>query len=520
MPESLTLSENSAQHIRAEITRAKHNEVCFVGTVDENAVIIDVRPVARGHRAAVLAAARDALPGQVLIHNHPSGQLDPSHADLEVAARLYEGGLGFAIVDNDARELYVVLEPPRPRETVPLDPDEIAGTLAPNGPISFAHPAYEDRPMQRDLSIAVARAYNDGGVAVLEAGTGTGKSVAYLIPAIKWALQNRERTVVSTNTINLQEQLVRKDLPFLRKALGEQFRFALVKGRGNYISIRRAKLAEQTQTVLFEEMQQNSLGAILEWLKTTPDGSLQDLPFTPTSEVWDEVVSDGDVCLRAKCPHFEQCFYQKARRDAAAADVIVANHSLLFSDLAVRRAAGNYTAPAVLPPYKRVILDEAHNLEDAATEHLGATITRRGMLRVLNRLDRRGKGLLSAFETKLMTGQDDILQQDALRQIAALRPAIENARDNASTLFQFIDDLTIRAEDGVLRLLEDFATSPEWLHGMDATYGNVLVLLDEVARKLLQLRDTVMVDRGWADSLALTAAMHDEKLHKHGDSPL
>jgi ATP-dependent DNA helicase DinG len=501
VPDSVTLSKPAAQLIRSEIARAKHNEVCFIGTLDEQGIVVEARVVARGHRAAVLAATKDAVPGQIVIHNHPSGQLDPSNADLEVASRLYENGLGFAIVDNDARELYVVLEPPRSRELVPLDTDEIAGILAPNGPISFAHPAYEDRPMQRDLAVAIARAYNDGGVAVLEAGTGTGKSVAYLIPAIKWALQNRERTVVSTNTINLQEQLVRKDLPFLRQALGEQFRFALVKGRGNYISIRRAKLAEQTQTVLFEEMQQNSLSAVMEWLKTTKDGSLQDLPFTPTAEVWDEVVSDGDVCLRAKCPHFEQCFYQKARRDAAAADIIVANHSLLFSDLAVRRAAGNYTAAAVLPPYKRVILDEAHNLEDAATEHLGATVTRRGVLRVLNRLDKRGKGLLSAFENRLMAGHDDILQNDALRQIATLRPSIENARENAAALFQFIDDLTIRAEDGVLRLQEDFGTSFEWVHGMDTTYGNVLVLLDEIARKLVQLRDTVMVDRGWSDTL-------------------
>ncbi|HEY0306438.1 MAG TPA: JAB domain-containing protein, partial [Longimicrobiales bacterium] len=176
MPDSLTLAKPVAQQIRTEIARAKHNEVCFIGTVDEHGMIVDTRVVARGHRAAVLAAAKDALPGQIVIHNHPSGQLDPSNADLEVAARLYEGGLGFAIVDNDARELYVVLEPPRSRDCVPLDTDEIAALLAPNGPISFAHPAYEDRPMQRDLSVAVARAYNDGGVAVLEAGTGTGKS--------------------------------------------------------------------------------------------------------------------------------------------------------------------------------------------------------------------------------------------------------------------------------------------------------------------------------------------------------
>jgi ATP-dependent DNA helicase DinG len=501
VPENLTLTTETAAKLRREIAKAKGNEVCFVGSLDDAGFVVDARVVARGHRAAVLAAAKDAEPGQLLIHNHPSGQLDPSNADLEVAARLYEAGLGFAIVDNEATELYVVLQPPRSRELVPLDLDAIANTLAPGGPVSFAHPAYEDRPMQRELSVAVARAYNDGGVAVLEAGTGTGKSVAYLIPAIRWALQNRERTVVSTNTINLQEQLVRKDLPFLRQALGEQFRFALVKGRGNYISIRRAKLAEQTQTVLFEEMQQNSLAAITEWLKTTKDGSLQDLPFTPTSEVWDEVVSDGDVCLRAKCPHFEQCFYQKARRDAAAADVIVANHSLLFSDLAVRRSSGNYSAPAVLPPYKRVILDEAHNLEDAATEHLGANVTRRGVLRILNRLDKRGKGLLSAFENRLMSGTDDLLQQDAIKQITVLRPIVERARESAGALFEFIEDLTIRADDGVLRLSEDFGTSPQWLHGMDTAYANLLTLLDEMARKLAQLRDTVMVDRSWSDNL-------------------
>lgn len=497
----MSLSKAAAQRIRAEISKAKGNEVCFVATVDEHGVIADAKAVARGHRAAVLAAVKDTEPGNVIIHNHPSGQLDPSNADMEVAARLYESGLGFAIVDNHATELYVVLEPPRSREVVPLDIEEVTGTLAPGGPISMVHNAYEDRPMQRDLAAAVTRAYNEGGVALLEAGTGTGKSVAYLIPAIKWSLKNRERTVVSTNTINLQEQLVRKDLPFLKQALGEDFRYALVKGRGNYISIRRAKLAEQTQTVLFEEMQQNSLGAILEWMKTTKDGSLQDLPFAPAPDVWDEIVSDGDVCLRAKCPHFEQCFYQKARRDAAAADVIVANHSLLFSDLAVRKLQGNYTAPAVLPPYKRVILDEAHNIEDAATDHLGAAVSRRGVLRILNRLDKRGKGLLTAFETRLLSGNEDMLQQDALRQIDALRPSIERARESANALFEFIEDLTVRAEDGVLRLQEDFLVSPQWLNGMDVAYENVLKLFEEVARKLITLRDTVMVDRAWSDAL-------------------
>ncbi len=499
--QTLSLSNEAVRRIKAEIAKAHGNEVCFVASVDETGLVAEPRVVARGHQAAVLAAVRDARPGQLVLHNHPSGPIEPSSADLEVAAHLYDNGLGFAITDNDARELYVVLEPATPRVVTPIDPEEMAALLAPAGPVSDVHNNYEDRPMQRDLTRAVTRAYNDGGVAVLEAGTGTGKSVAYLIPAIYWALRNRERTVVSTNTINLQEQLVRKDLPFLRRALGESFRFALVKGRGNYISIRRARLAQQTQTVLFDELQQNSLSAVLDWLKTTEDGSLQDLPFTPNPELWDEVVSDSDVCLRARCPHFEQCFYQKARRDAAAADIIVANHSLLFSDIAVRRLQGNYTAPAVLPAYKRVILDEAHNVEQAATDHLGASITKRGLLRLLNRLDKRGKGLLSVFESKLLTGKNDMLQETALAQIDKLRPAVDRAREQAVLLFEFVADLTARVDDGVMRLNDEFAATPAWTHGMDVAYENLLTSLAALARAVTQLRDTVMVDREWSDAL-------------------
>jgi ATP-dependent DNA helicase DinG len=139
-----------------------------------------------------------------------------------------------------------------------------------------------------------------------------------------------ERTIVSTNTINLQEQLVTKDLPFLRRALDLPFRFALVKGRGNYISIRRAKLAMDTGLALVDGPEAKQLAALDEWLKVTRDGSLQDLPFTPSAEVWDEVASESDVCLRTRCPHFEQCFYQRARRDATTADVLVVNQDGLF----------------------------------------------------------------------------------------------------------------------------------------------------------------------------------------------
>jgi len=247
--------------------------------------IRDPRAVARGNHQAVLAAARDASSGEILLHNHPSGILEPSESDLALAARIYEEGLGTGIVDNAADSLYVVVEPPAARVRRELDLDELEAILAPGGALGRLHRGFEDRPAQRDMLREVALRYNEGGVAVVEAGTGTGKSLAYLIPAARWALDNGERTVVSTNTINLQEQLVSKDLPMVRRLVGADLRWSLVKGRGNYVSIRRLLLASESALTLFEDDRSRELDALVEWSKKTRDGSLVDLasPRTTTS---------------------------------------------------------------------------------------------------------------------------------------------------------------------------------------------------------------------------------------------
>jgi ATP-dependent DNA helicase DinG len=499
----LQLEARSAARIRAEIARAGGNEVCFVAAVDGDGVVSEVRAVARGNQRAVLAATRDAEPGSIVLHNHPSGDLTPSDADLAVAADLYAAGLGLGIVDNEATSLYVVVAPPKLAGLELLDEEAIAAILAPGGPVARAHPSYEDRPTQRDLARAVTRTYNEGGVALAEAGTGTGKSAAYLVPAIEWAVANRERTVVSTNTINLQEQLVTKDLPFLRAALARPFRFALVKGRGNYVSIRRALLAASAGDVLFDDAQQRDLAAIVAWLETTEEGSLQDLAFEPAPEVWDEVASESDVCLRAKCPHFERCFYQRARRDAAAAELLVVNHHLLFSDIAVRRVQGNYGSTAVLPPYRRIILDEAHNLEDAATSHLGVRVTSRGLHRLLARLERRGRGVLPFLELRLRTRADDLLQQDALRVVSnTLRPATDRARELTSELFERLDTMLDRTGDGVLRLAEGFAAEPAWAAGITPVLGDLLMVLDGMGRGIGRVRSIIDTDQKLVEALA------------------
>lgn len=488
------LSAAAAELIRREIARARGNEVCFIARVAEGGEVVEPRVLARGHASAVLALVKDPPQPGLLIHNHPSGLLEPSEADFGVAARLWELGVGFAITDNDAGELYVVVEPPDADETVPLDLDRIDADLGPAGPLAIRHPRYEDRPAQRAFSRMIGGLYNTGGVGVAEAGTGTGKSIAYLLPAIRWALQNGERTVVSTNTINLQEQLVEKDLPLLRRALGEPFRFSLVKGRSNYVSIRRALLAKSTAATLLEPEKQAELNGILEWINTTQDGSLSDLPFRPSAEVWDEVQSETDVCLRAKCPNFQDCFYQKSRRDAAQANVLVVNHHLLFSDLAVRRMQGNYTAPAVLPHYKRLVLDEAHNLEEAATSHLGTTVSRRGVFRTLRRLETRGKGLLPSLRNAVAAVKNDLAAQGALDLIdEKILPSLEGARERTAAVFSFLYDVFAGSEP-VVRLEDNFDAHPVWVLGLDDALSALLDNLTGLLTGMEQLRERVNAD--------------------------
>jgi len=492
----LFLAPAAAQRMRSEIGRARGNEVCFVCKVGEDGAVDEPRTLSRGHPGAVLALIRerDIEQGGILVHNHPSGVLQPSEADLSVAGRLWEQGLGFGIIDNDASELYVVVEPPGADETTPIDVDGVDDDLGPSGPLAIGHPRYEDRPQQRAFARMIAGLYNEPGVGVAEAGTGTGKSVAYLLPAIRWAVQNKERTVVSTNTINLQEQLVAKDLPLLRRALGVPFRFTLVKGRANYVSVRRALLAKATAGSLFDGQKQAELDGIVEWLKTTQDGSLSDLSFRPSAEVWDEVASETDLCLRVKCPHFEECFYQRARRDASAADILVVNHHLLFSDLAVRRALGNYTAPAVLPQYKRLVLDEAHNLEEAATSHLGARVSRRGLFRTLRRLENRGKGLFPAFASALKSVRTDLIARSALDLIEhRIYPSLDGARERAASVFSFLNDLFTGGEE-TIRLEDSFASHPVWPLGLDDALSGVLDNLRSLREAMELLRERVTVD--------------------------
>ncbi len=269
--------------------------------------------------------------------------------------------------------------------------------LAPDGPIARALPGFEARPQQHEMSAAVDDAFENGAHLAVEAGTGVGKTFAYLLPAIAQILSHKRRVVVSTHTIALQEQLIDKDIPFLQEALGVDFSAELVKGRQNYVSLRRLHGAVQRQNTQFNDLfQRHALRNLAEWAGETKDGSLSDLPERPPISVWEKVRSEHNNCLGRRCPNFSECFYQRARRRAEVTDLLVVNHALLIADLLLRRDNAN-----VLPDYELVIVDEAHTLEQVATSQIGLNLSANQVQYALATLfnERTGKGLLSTIGT-------------------------------------------------------------------------------------------------------------------------
>ncbi|NMC75463.1 MAG: helicase, partial [Geobacteraceae bacterium] len=301
------IAEKAVLAMRDDIAETGGNEVFFLGRTDENGIVTEVEPLARGSRDAVAAIIIAVSFGDVVIHNHPSGHLTPSRPDLEIAAILGNQGVGFFIVDNDVTRCYQAVSAVTRKTVERLSFPEIEQFFSPSGALARNLDGYEHREEQTRMSFVVAEAFNEERVAVIEAGTGTGKSLAYLLPAAIWAIRNRERVVVSTNTINLQEQLIKKDIPFLREKGGLSFRAVLVKGRSNYLCLRKLKAIETEPSLFKDEGTAGELEALIAWSRTTGEGCRNDLSFIPRDEVWEEVCCEADQCGRVKCGHYGKC---------------------------------------------------------------------------------------------------------------------------------------------------------------------------------------------------------------------
>ncbi|MDR0721584.1 MAG: ATP-dependent DNA helicase DinG [Treponema sp.] len=443
-------SEPCIAQLQAEIQDAHGNEVFALGFLDKKGLVATIEVSARGREDKVLAVDTRLETADVFIHNHPSGLLIPSDADLAIAAQAAQVGVGCFIVDNQVEQVYVVTEPIKKQIHKKLNASAIMAALEGGGAIAKKLPAYEHRHSQLELMRLIIQGFNDDALVAAEAGTGVGKSFAYLLPALTYALTNDERMVISTATITLQQQLYEKDIPLVASAIenrekkGKKLKVVLIKGRGHYLCRRRLEEALQEQGLLVDG-EYEDLHAIRAWTETTKTGSRSDLSFMPKEGLWSRICAEADCCMGMRCPEREACFVLALRKASADARILVVNHHLLFADLAARHEGAGYSHTVVLPPYSRIILDEAHTLEGAATAFFSQNFSRLGINRHLGRLYRHTRG-----GTPLGFLRTLAALVSAEPRLEALEAAIGLIRDTADTLDR--SALELCRTEGVFRL--------------------------------------------------------------------
>ncbi|WP_191017051.1 helicase C-terminal domain-containing protein [Treponema zioleckii] len=422
-------SADTRNFMRQQIVESGGNEVFFVGNIDSKGVIMTVSVAARGNQYSVPVNFSQAREGSVLIHNHPSGFLYPSDADLAIASDCSENAQGFYIINNDVSDVYVVMEPILPKVVERLEGTEVSAYLSKNGALSKIYDNYEERPSQIQLVEKITESFNKNGIGVFEAGTGVGKSFAYLIPSMLWALKNKERIVISTGTINLQQQLSEKDIPLAEKIVGKKIKSILIKGRQNYVCLRRLGEVSAERDLFDDETE--ILDKINEWVKNTENGSKSDLSFMPPEGLWQRINSEADACMGMRCQFREKCFVMRVRKEALDSSILIVNHHMLFADIESRMNGAGYDETAVLPPYRRIVFDEAHGIENAATSFFSNGLNRFKLFKQLNLLYRHRKGSASGFLFTLCAlsrGEDkSATVEDEIGKVRITMQNLENA---------------------------------------------------------------------------------------------
>lgn len=350
----------------------------------------------------------------------------------------------------------------------PIDLADIRRFFSPDGALGRAFSGYEQRDQQVTMSEAVADALNQGGALITEAGTGTGKGLAYLVPAALHAARRGQRVVVSTNTINLQDQLYFKDIPALQQVMADDgappFTVALLKGRGNYLCLKRYKDFRRDTRLLSDDIR--ALLKVQLWLHSTESGDRAELPFNDREgAAWSRMSAAWEQCTGPRCADYHQCYFFKARKQAEAAHLVVVNHALLLADMIIETD--------VIPPYDHVIVDEAHNLEEVATDQFGFEVDREGLVKFLDDIfveeqAQIAGGLLSElpnfFRGSIAT-QADVDRSDSIA--AAMRPAVARAREAAYGCFNMLiafvkQEAELTAYDSRLRITDALRRKPAW----------------------------------------------------------
>jgi len=361
------ISAKAMEDMRLEISESGGNEVFFRGIPDGEGLVSAVEVIARGNSNSVAALLNMMRKNEVIIHNHPSGVLIPSDEDVSISSMYGEVGGASYIVNNAVDDIYVIVPL---KEFIKIDVDEYFGE---NGAIHKNFGKFEVRREQYEMAKFIENSMNENKKLIVEAGTGTGKTIAYLLPTLLYAIENNLKVIVSTNTINLQEQLINKDIPLLKKIIDEDFNYQIVKGRGNYLCKRKLyniDVTEKETDTKEERTEKNIIRNLIDWDKNvTRTGDRNELKYEISNSIWEKVNSEADMCKGVKCPYYSKCYFFNARKNIADATLLIVNHHMFFADLAIRNQTGFYTNYSILPNYDIVVFDEAHNIEDTARNY-------------------------------------------------------------------------------------------------------------------------------------------------------
>ncbi|BEO89849.1 hypothetical protein FSDG_00340 [Fusobacterium animalis 7_1] len=404
-------SEESLQTIKKYLEEHNNKSMIFKATFDEDEKIQKPFFLSLYKKKSFEETLTKVGKNEVVIRTTKPNQLYPSDMELELSEELYtRRNIAYCLLSSDLDDFYFVQDIDR----IFLEEIDIENYFAKDGILAKEIKGFEYRQEQEEMAQYIQDAINEDRKIIVEAGTGTGKTLAYLIPSIKWAVTNKKKVIIATNTINLQEQLLLKDIPLAKSIIKDEFSYVLVKGRNNYVCKRlfnELVLGKSIDIETFSMEAREQIEYILKWGNKTKTGDKAELPFEVYPDVWELVQSTTELCLGKKCPYRKECFYMKTRMEKMEADILISNHHVFFADLNVRAETDFDSEYLILPRYDMVIFDEAHNVESVARSYFSVEVSKISFTRLLNRIYQK-KNKRKKEKSALIRVEDTIDEKD------------------------------------------------------------------------------------------------------------
>ena len=404
-------SKESLQTIKKYLEEQNNKSMIFKATFDEDELIQEPFFLSLYKKKNFEETLTKVSKNEVVIRTTKPKQLYPSDMELELSEELYNRrNIAYCLLSSDLDDFYFVQDIDR----IFLEDIDIENYFAKDGILAKEIKGFEYRQEQEEMTQYIQEAINEDRKIIVEAGTGTGKTLAYLIPAIKWAVTNKKKVIIATNTINLQEQLLLKDILLAKSIIKEEFSYVLVKGRNNYLCKRlfnELALGKSIDIETFSLEAREQIEYILKWGNKTKTGDKSELPFEVFPDVWELVQSTTELCLGKKCPYRKECFYMKTRIEKMEADILISNHHVFFADLNVRAETDFDSEYLILPRYDMVIFDEAHNIESVARSYFSVEVSKISFTRLLNRIYQR-KNKRKKEKSALIRVEDTVDEKD------------------------------------------------------------------------------------------------------------